>query len=711
MSDRTTGRLPSPWSGARLPRVNWSRQRGFLISVGVFVAMLVILQLAKGEGISYFDVSSITTGAATLALAAVGETIVILAGGFDLSAGAVIALVNVMIIQFLGGASEFFAEAPALSGAEFIAAATALSLAVGGLVGAINGFLIAFLGLQAIVVTLATMFIAQGAALLVMAHAGGEAPWEFSMFFTGDAVMGVLPAPIVVLAIVVALWLVLKNSRLGTGIYAIGSDENAARASGADLRMTKFWTYTIAGMCYGAAGMFMTAQIGSGDPLIGAKFLLKIFAAVVLGGTLIGGGRGGCVGTVFGALTLTIILTIFLLLGMRTWYVPLAEGAILILAVLGLSMSRESPAIGMMRAWVRALGARRPALPRAGAGAGVGAGLLRDPPGRMSARGGPAEIRPMAGWLARNQATLRYITPTYVMFAAIVIATVVLYGEDLSALDYLNVLLLFTAFLAILGLGQGAVIISGGLDLSVAWAITFPAIVVTTYCFGEDGPAYWAVPLALAIGLAIGFLNGIVIVLFSLSPIIVTLAMAGMLEGISLIFSDGAPIGGSPPVLRWFVSGRLLGITPIGWFLIAFALAATVFLNRTAFGRRLYTVGNSVTVARLSGVWTGAIIVGAYMLSGFCSALVGVFLSGFSGQAFFGMGDPFLLQSIAVVVLGGTLITGGRGHFVGILGGALLFTALGSMLSGTMLPEAVRSIIYGLVLLGAIVALRERAGA
>ena len=718
MSERPFG-PQTPWARAGLPAVNWKRQRGLLISVGVFLAMLIVLQLIKGEGISYFDVSSITTGATTLALAAVGETIVILAGGFDLSAGAVISLVNVMIIQFLGGGSEFSSEVAALSGAEFIAAALALSLAVGGAVGAINGFLIAFLGLSAIVVTLATMFIAQGAALLVMAHAGGEAPWEFSMFFSGDAVVGALPAPIVVLAVVIALWLALRNSRLGTGIYAVGSDEKAALASGTDVRMTKFWTYTIAGMCYGAAGMFMTAQIGAGDPLIGTKFLLKIFAAVVIGGTLIGGGRGGCVGSVFGALTLTIILTIFLLLGMRTWYVPLAEGAILILAVLGLSMSRDLPAVDAVRGWARALGAGRavPAAPAAlAAPAAVtagGPGLLQDLLGRVAEHRGRAPARPVrpAGWLARNQATLRYISPTYVMFAVIVIATAVLFGADLSVLDYLNVLLLFTAFLAILGLGQGAVIISGGLDLSIAWAIAFPAIVVTTYCFGENGPAYWAVPLALAIGLAIGFLNGIVIVLFNLSPIIVTLAMAGMLEGISLIFSDGAPIGGSPPVLRWFVSGRLLGIAPIGWFLIAFAIAATVLLNRTAFGRRLYTVGNSVTVARLSGVWTASVIVGAYMLSGFCSALVGVLLSGFSGQAFFGMGDPFLLQSIAVVVLGGTLITGGRGHFVGILGGALLFTALGSLLTGTMLPEAVRSIIYGLVLLGAIVALRERADA
>ena len=705
------GRFLLPWSRPGRPSIDWSRRRGLAISVGVFVTMLIVLQLVKGEGISYFDVSSITTGAATLALAAVGETIVILAGGFDLSAGAVISLVNVMIVRFLGGAAAFATGTPALSGAEFIAAALTLSLAVGGLVGAINGFLIAFLGLQAIVVTLATMFIAQGAALLVMAHAGGEAPWEFSMFFTGDAVAGALPAPIVVLALVVGLWLLLKNSRLGTGIYAVGSDENAALASGADVRMTKFWTYAIAGMCYGAAGMFMTAQIGTGDPLIGAKFLLKIFAAVVLGGTLLGGGRGGCVGTVFGALTLTIILTIFLLLGMRTWYVPLAEGAILILAVLGLSMNRESPAIEAVRSWVRTLAAGglipRPAGARASGRQAVQRDLLR----RMTARDDPGESRPLAGWLTRNRATLRYISPTYAMFAAIVVATMILYGESLSALDYLNALLLFTAFLALLGLGQGAVIISGGLDLSVAWAITFPAIVVTTYCFGENGPAYWAVPLALAIGLLIGFLNGIVIVLFSLSPIIATLAMAGILEGVSLVFSDGAPIGGSPPALRWFLSGRLLGITPIGWFLVAFALAATVFLNQTAFGRRLYTVGNSVTVARLSGVWTGSIVVGVYMLSGFCSALVGVMLSGFSGQAFFGMGDPFLLQSIAVVVLGGTLITGGRGHFIGILGGALLFTALGSMLSGTMLPEAVRSIIYGLVLLGAVVALRERAGA
>ena len=91
--------LRSTSSPLGLPSINWSRNHGVLISIGVFIVMLIVLQLVKGEGISYFDVSSTTMGAGTLALAAVGETLVILAGGFDLSAGSVISLVNVLIVE------------------------------------------------------------------------------------------------------------------------------------------------------------------------------------------------------------------------------------------------------------------------------------------------------------------------------------------------------------------------------------------------------------------------------------------------------------------------------------------------------------------------------------------------------------------------------------------------------------------------------------
>jgi ribose transport system permease protein len=139
-----------------------------------------------------------------------------------------------------------------------------------------------------------------------------------------------------------------------------------------------------------------------------------------------------------------------------------------------------------------------------------------------------------------------------------------------------------------------------------------------------------------------------------------------------------------------------------------FVVLAVLLLGRTAFGRRLYAVGNSARVATLSGVGVGGTLLGAYILSGVCAALVGILLTGFSGQASLGMGDEYLLPSIAVVVVGGTLITGGRGHYIGMLGGALLLTALQILLDGTTLPHATRYIIFGFVLLGAVVSLRDR---
>lgn len=110
----------------------------------------------------------------------------------------------------------------------------------------------------------------------------------------------------------------------------------------------------------------------------------------------------------------------------------------------------------------------------------------------------------------------------------------------------------------------------------------------------------------------------------------------------------------------------------------------------------------------LSGVDVKATTIGVYVLSGFCAALVGVLITGFSGQASLGMGDDFLLPSIAVVIVGGTLITGGRGNYIGMLGGVLLLTALQTLLAGTTLPHAVRDIVYGAVVLVSVLALRDK---
>jgi ribose transport system permease protein len=300
------------------------------------------------------------------------------------------------------------------------------------------------------------------------------------------------------------------------------------------------------------------------------------------------------------------------------------------------------------------------------------------------------------------------VLPAWVLLVLTIAATSVIAGSGFSLGNQLTVLLVFGSFLAILGLGQGVVIMAGGLDLSVAWTITFPAIILTSYANGSNAMALWAVPLALAAGTLVGLLNGVLVVGFALSPIIATLATGSVLEGTALVFSGGAPTGSAPPAVVWFVNGRIAGLPPIVWFLFLFVIAATVLLDRSVFGRRLRAVGQNDWIARLSGVRTERTRITAYVLSGFCAALAGVLLAGFTTQAYSDMGNPYLLASIAVVVLGGTSITGGRGHYIGILGGALLFTALSSMLAGTSLPEAVRNIIYGLVLLGAVLMLRER---
>jgi ribose transport system permease protein len=212
----------------------------------------------------------------------------------------------------------------------------------------------------------------------------------------------------------------------------------------------------------------------------------------------------------------------------------------------------------------------------------------------------------------------------------------------------------------------------------------------------------------MLIGALIGLANGAGIVLLGVSPIVMTLAMNGILQGASLVYSNGTPDGFSSPLLRRFMTDRAFFVTPVVIFVAIFVAASVLLLGRTAFGRRIYAVGNGERVAALSGVPVGRTLIGVYILSGLCSAIVGALLTGFSGQASLGMGDDYLLPSIAVVVIGGALITGGRGHYLGMLGGVLLLTALQTLLAGATLPYATRTILFGLVVLAAVMALRER---
>ncbi|MBN8998988.1 MAG: ABC transporter permease [Rhizobiales bacterium] len=259
--------------------------------------------------------------------------------------------------------------------------------------------------------------------------------------------------------------------------------------------------------------------------------------------------------------------------------------------------------------------------------------------------------------------------------------------------------LVLAAFVGIVALGQTFVVIGGGIDLSVPWVLNSAAIMVTVLCGGQDLPLLWAAPVLLAAGAAIGAVNGIGVALFGVPAIIMTLAVNVILQGLIIIYTGGVPTPTAPGLIRFLSVGRLGPLPVIGILWAALAIAATFLLSKTAFGRYVYAVGSNATVAHFSGVPTARTTIATYMLSGLTAALAGMLLTGYSGQAYLGMGDPYLFTSIAAVAIGGASILGGSGHYVGTIAGAMVLTILAGLLPALGLSSGALLIVYGAVIL------------
>ncbi len=255
------------------------------------------------------------------------------------------------------------------------------------------------------------------------------------------------------------------------------------------------------------------------------------------------------------------------------------------------------------------------------------------------------------------------------------------------------------AFIGIVALGQTFVIIGGGIDLSVPWVLNAAAVLMTLAAAGQDAPLLWVAPLILAAGALVGAVNGLGVAFFGVPPIIMTLAVNVILQGGILVYTGGAPTATAPPAMQFLAVGRIAGIPVVLFIWIALAAMASVLLSKTAFGRQLYAVGTSPTVAEFSGVPTLRTAVLAYTLSGFTAALAGMLLTGYTAQAYLGMGDPYLFTSIAAVAIGGASILGGSGHYVGTIAGAFVLTILTGLLPALNLSSGALLIVYGVVIL------------
>jgi len=268
--------------------------------------------------------------------------------------------------------------------------------------------------------------------------------------------------------------------------------------------------------------------------------------------------------------------------------------------------------------------------------------------------------------------------------------------------------LVVASFVGFVAAGQMFVILIGGIDLSVPWVLNAAAIIMVTVTRGTDGLLLLGLVATLGAGALVGLINGIGVARFRVPAVVMTLAMNGIMEGLTLGQSGGmtcqACASYAPPLVQLAVHGHLLGIPAVLYVWLLVILVVSFVLSSTTFGRATYAVGNSALVSYLAGLRVSGVTIALYTLSGIFSALAGIMLVGFGGQASLGMGDPYLFQSIAAVVIGGVYIFGGRGSYVGTVAGAVTLVALVSVLLALNMPDYGRNIVYGVTILALLLA-------
>ncbi|WRP17046.1 ABC transporter permease [Carboxydochorda subterranea] len=270
----------------------------------------------------------------------------------------------------------------------------------------------------------------------------------------------------------------------------------------------------------------------------------------------------------------------------------------------------------------------------------------------------------------------------------------------LSYGQVLNVLRI-ASFLGIVAAGQTLVVISGGegIDLSVGAVMSLAAVMTAHITLARDALLLQALAAVLVTGLALGALNGVGIAYLRIPPLVMTLGMTGVVQGLTLVYTQGQPKGRAAPLLNEIVVHPWVwGIPGILFLWLAVAIGMTVLLSRTSFGRRLYAIGANRTAALLSGIHVPRMVVATYALSGALAALAGYLFVGYTTTVFLDIGGDYVLRSVAAVVVGGTSLAGGAGSYTGSVVGAVVLTVLEAILTTLRMGEAGRQVVHGLVL-------------
>ncbi len=297
--------------------------RDYKVILVLMIAMLVVTAIWAPEFFSVQNLINVARQASITGVVAVGMTFVILTAGIDLSVGSMLAVCGIVF-------------ALAIKGGGSVPVAVLLSMGVGALIGLCNGVGVTFLAIQPFIMTLATMAIANGVALLM--SNGTPIPFDTDsgiVALLGNGNLSGVPGPMIAFVFVAVVGaLALRYLPFGRFVYGVGGGLEAARLSGVRTARVLIIVYGISGVCAAIAGIITTSRLFVGHPTAGSFIMLDSIAAVVIGGTSLMGGRGGVIGTVAGVLLLAMVANLLNLLGVSPFNQQVAKGAIILLAVL-----------------------------------------------------------------------------------------------------------------------------------------------------------------------------------------------------------------------------------------------------------------------------------------------------------------------------------------------------------------------------------------
>ncbi|MGA2642272.1 MAG: ABC transporter permease [Spirochaetia bacterium] len=257
------------------------------------------------------------------------------------------------------------------------------------------------------------------------------------------------------------------------------------------------------------------------------------------------------------------------------------------------------------------------------------------------------------------------------------------------------------SFISLFGLCQMIVIAGGGsgLDLSVGYAATMTAVITAAIMDGKNENLWMAILVALAIGLVVGVANGALAAYVKLPPLVVTLAMSSILQGVINVYTAGHNITGRPSPVLQIIAAKSIGIFPnILFILIILTPLVMILLYRTRWGLMLFGAGTNETAAYLSGVNVRRVRFTSFIISGVLASLIGLLLLGNMGIAFKDMGSNYVMPSIAAAVVGGVSLTGGDGNYLGVILGAIFLQTLTNLLVALGWGDAGKWLGFGVVL-------------